>query len=514
MNELRLVWWSLFLSALAPLTANAADWPQLQHDAARTGRTPDSVAPPYRARWIWLGPGRTLRNRDSVPGWPDDLRARDGYSYPNMPDAVGFTIADSVQPVLSDGRVYIGTMDGHAHAIDATDGSTIWSAPLGSGAVAAAAVAGSVVVFNTVEGEVAGLRADDGSRLWSHDCRKAITGAPCLVGGTVFVATQGGRVFALDAANGSERWVSRPLPAPVHGGLASDGTHVFVGAENLVLYSLDAADGTISASRQLRGQSFRMLWPVVFGGRVWANTIPVPIIGSEYVGEANSGSHLFEDGNSLAEEEANLRRWSNGDNHGGRWPEASGDWRHLFVLDAGDLSEPFLVPTGPVEGVGVAPHPVVADNSGRVLTYFKTKFPRLTAANGAVFGTRFTIDIAAVNPKDGGRMAIDNGRLANLWPWETDNLYGLSVGGTQLWMRQNFRGTMVLDLATSSYRGVSAPIRHHDGGNFAWDVVYRDQGPPIKTSQPPLMGRTAPIIVGDRVYQAENWGVTCIEHAP
>jgi hypothetical protein len=73
---------------------------------------------------------------------------------------------------------------------------------------------------------------------------------------------------------------------------------------------------------------------------------------------------------------------------------------------------------------------------------------------------------------------------------------------------------MVLNLDNSTYRGVSAPIRHYDGGNFLWDVVYRDQGPPIRTPQRPLMGRTAPIIVGTRVYFAENWALTCIEHAP
>ena len=52
------------------------------------------------------------------------------------------------------------------------------------------------------------------------------------------------------------------------------------------------------------------------------------------------------------------------------------------------------------------------------------------------------IDIAAVNPATGRRLPIDNGHLANIWPWETDNLYGLCVAGTQLWLRQNFRGAM------------------------------------------------------------------------
>ena len=46
----------------------------------RTGRTTDSVAPPYRARWIWCGPNLTLRNQDSHTGWTNNLQAREGYS--------------------------------------------------------------------------------------------------------------------------------------------------------------------------------------------------------------------------------------------------------------------------------------------------------------------------------------------------------------------------------------------------------------------------------------------------
>lgn len=505
------IWWVGLVLGVGVL---AEDWPQHQRDAARTGRTSDPVAAPYRARWVWLGPDQTLRNRDSHPGWPHDLRSRNGYTFPDLPARSAFTFSDGVQPVVVGGRVYVGSMEGTAYALDARDGSTVWQQRLPAGTVSTAAVVDDTVVFNAVTGEVVGLNAATGALNWSFDAGRAITSAPGAVGDLVLSATHGGEVVALNASDGRLRWRSPRLPAPIHGGLASDGSSVFVGAENLVVYAFDLADGHLRASRPVRGQSFRMLWPVVFQKQVWVSTVTTPVIGSEYIGESNSGSSLLADGTSLENEEANWLRWLAGDTNGGRWPDASPDWRHLFTLDASTLDELFVVPAGPADGVGAAAHPVVVDNADRVLTYFKTKFPRLTATNGAVFGTRFTIDIAAVHPETGRRVPIDNGRLAHLWPWETDNLYGLSVAGTQLWMRQNFRGTMVLDLATSRYRGVSAPIRHHDGGNFSWDVVYRDQGPPIRTPQPPLMGRTAPTIAAGRVYLAENWAITCIEHAP
>jgi hypothetical protein len=88
----------------------------------------------------------------------------------------------------------------------------------------------------------------------------------------------------------------------------------------------------------------------------------------------------------------------------------------------------------------------------------------------------------------------------------------MSVGGTYLWLRQNFRGTQMINLADSTTRGVTAEIRNRDGGMFNFDVVYKDQTPTIGVSQNSPQGHTAPIISGSRVYIAENFGITAIEH--
>ncbi len=505
---------AVHLAASAPPEPPSADdWPQLQRDAARTGRTPTGVAPPYRARWVWLGPAKTLRNRNSRTGWPDDLTARDGYDYPGLPTAVPFTIADSVQPVLAAGRLFVGTLEGQAHAISADDGSTLWSAVLPGPTLSTAAVAGGVVVFTTLTGEVAAFDVRDGTPAWTYTAGRAITGAPCVVDNVVVIGAQDGRVHCVDAATGARIWRSERFAAPIHGGLCSDGTSIYVGSEDMIVHALNLSDGTERATHPVRGQSFRMLWPVFHGGRVWVSTVTTPLVGSEYLGEANAGSQLFADGADLAGEETNLLRWLAGDTNGGRWPDAGEDWRHLFTLDAATLSEPFVVPAAPVDGVGAPAHPVVIDNDGRVLTYFKTKFPTLTEAVGGVFGTNYSIDLAAVDPVTGRRVPIDRGRFANPWPWETDNLYGMSVAGTQLWLRQNFRGTQMIDLANATARGVSAAIRHRDGGTFNFDIVYKDQNPPIATPQTTVMGRTAPIIAGGRVYFTESWGLTAVEHA-
>src|SRR3954452_6700964 len=80
---------------------SAADWPQLQGNPARTGRTADSVAPPYRMKWAWMGPGKT---QTTLP----------------LSGGAWITIAGRAHPVIAAGRVFIGTLDGSAHGISAS----------------------------------------------------------------------------------------------------------------------------------------------------------------------------------------------------------------------------------------------------------------------------------------------------------------------------------------------------------------------------------------------------------
>jgi len=495
----------LALLAFHALPLFGADWPQLQRDAARTGRTTDTVAPPYRARWIWLGPTQTLRNRDSQAGWTDNLTPSAGYSY-NMPAQASFTIAESVQPVVVNNRVFIGTQEGRAYAINADDGATLWSANIDGGTVATAAASedGSVIIFVTLTGMVYGLSAASGATQWSFEARKSITASPCVSGTSVFVADHSGRVYALTAASGGLLWTTR-LPAPVLGGLAADATSVYVGAENMVVYAMNKSGGGIRAQRQVRGQSFRMLWPVVFNNIVYAHTMTTPVIGSEYVME-----QLMTDSGSLAAEESNIALWLEGQ---GGWADAGVDWKHIFALETGGLTEPFTILAGPCDGCGMPCPPVVVDNQNRVLTYFKTRYPTLTKVGA--FGTNYSIDIAAINQTNGRRIPINNGRLSNIWPWETDNLYGMTVAGNQLWLRQNFRGTQLIDLSNSNAYGVTAQVRHWDGGNFSGrDVIYKDQPPPPAANQNDLAGRVGPAVAGSRVYQTETYAVLAIERRP
>ena len=493
------------------VTTLTYDWPQFQKDASHTGHTNASVAPPFRARWIWAGPGKTLRNMESEPGWTDDLTSRDGYTFP-IPDTVHFTIAESVQPVIKGNRLYFCTMEGQAYALDVNDGATLWSSTVPGGSLVSAGVVGNKVVFASLTGSVYAFDTASGAMNWYWDTRSAITTAPCILSNSVIIANHRGKVFRFDS-DGNILW-EQNLPSFVTGGIAADGNSVYVPAENMKVYAIILSSGAIRGAHQVRGQSFRMCHPVVHHGRVWVTSANAALTGSEYIMEevmASSGS--------LGEEELNIKRWLQGDDNGGTWTNASPDWQHIFALDTLTLQEPFLILAGPVDGCGYPAPSAAVDHKGRILCWWKTRYPKLTAT-GPAFGTNYSLDVAGINQNTGFRIPIDNGHVAGMFPIETDNLYALSTGGHYLWMRQNFRGTQVIDLEASQYTLVQVTTRYSDGGSFAnanicsrnenLNIGYADV--PYLTRQTATMGRTAPVIAGNYVFIAETFGIVAIEH--
>lgn len=472
-----------------PAFSEATDWPQLQRDAARTGRTPDSVAPPYRMKWAWLGPGNTQTSLPIVGGST-------------------LTIAGRVQPVIAAGRVFVGSQEGDAYAINATTGQTLWRASLPGGAVSTAAVDGGVVIFASLRGLVIGFSVVDGSEAWRYDSEYAITAAPCVTGGRVYVANHRGDVIALDTGTGTLLWKTR-LPAPVEGDIAADAAGVYVPAENLVVYALRASDGAITAQRRVWGQSFQNTNPLLFGGKLWVTSVMGPARGSEYIFD-----DLLDDATSFELEETLTERWLNGDTNGGNWPDASRDWRHRFALNLPDLAEAFLILCGPTEGVGNPPESMVVDNQDRILFWWKTRYPTLTKIGA--FGTRYSLDIAAVNQTNGRRLRINNGAFSNMWPGpETDNLYQLSVAGDYLWLRQRFRGTQTIRLSTSQHRLVQAAVGNRDGGDFSFaDVVYVPTGNPPPAAHPDIEAHAAAVISGGLILLSEGFGIVALEHRP
>ena len=466
--------WGVFLAACLMVRSFvsappvfAADWPQFQHDAQRTGASEERVEWPFRIRWCWLGPDRTIRNRlntgaDSDPELrPGDILA----SKVPLPARVPFAFSGHSQPVIVGSRVFIGDVDGRVYAIDVGSGVTLWSRPFPGGTFVAGVSVGEMVVFASVTGVVRAFDISNGDLAWEHTGFGSFLAAPLVDGKRIALGSTDRHVHAFDE-HGRHLWSSPDLGAPVAGGLASDGESVFVGAENMTFHRLSWSEGRVQAQRKVAGQTFATAWPVVAGGRIYVEAAPIPAIGSEYVGEeVMAGSRDVPD---------EMRRWREFLRGEGGYRDASRDWKHLTVLNASDLSEPFLVPSGPFDGCGQPPDAPAVDVQGNVWTYFKSRWSYLARPCG--FGTKHQVDLGIIDPRTGDRIVVDRGRRAdNAWyAWETDNLYAMSFAGPTLLLRQNFRGTVAVRTDTAEARALSNLYHIRDGGTWRGDIQYAE----------------------------------------
>ncbi|MHB9131749.1 MAG: outer membrane protein assembly factor BamB family protein, partial [Armatimonadota bacterium] len=170
----------------APVPRAGQEWPMFQHDAARSGISPDTVTPPLYPAW-----------RTSLGG-----------------------VTHFSSPVVAGGMLYLGVADeddrGRAgvYALDARTGKIRWHFPTATSIKHTVAVAHGLVYTASVDGQVYAIDADTGKERWRYSLGSAlerwIFSAPLVRDDTLYVGS-GPSFAALDARTGAERWRSTEL---------------------------------------------------------------------------------------------------------------------------------------------------------------------------------------------------------------------------------------------------------------------------------------------------------------
>ena len=118
----------------------------------------------------------------------------------------------SADPVAASGRIF--TLDSRA-TVGATSstGALLWSRDLTPASDKAddasgggLAIGGDILYVTTGFGELAALNAADGSTIWTQNLEAPATGAPTVSGGLVYVVTRDARAWAIEADTGRLRW--------------------------------------------------------------------------------------------------------------------------------------------------------------------------------------------------------------------------------------------------------------------------------------------------------------------
>jgi len=345
------------VSLLSNSAVRAEDsWPMLAHDPGRSGSTSTEIRPPFERKWYRLFPDEGLMA--------------------------------GIQPVVADGKVFIGTMAGILHAMDDVTGRDIWACKTSGAILHTSAAAWDRVFFGNAEGEVYAVDIDDGKLAWSVQTGAAVWNSPVVHQGVVLIGSRDGKVYAIDAESGRIKWAAE-TGGPILSSPAIDTKtkRVYIGSEDVHVYAFDLADGReLWHSDKLPGVSFRGYHPVVApDGSVMVTVTPALSLDSfnpilydmvkEIFRDFASWRHTKEENASLRQENFKLMQ------EPGTY-EAQLDYirkrlseepayQTFFVLDADNGNQKFVAPIVYAESMNGTGAPPVVTPDGKVIVKFR-----------------------------------------------------------------------------------------------------------------------------------------------
>ncbi|MBN2136580.1 MAG: PQQ-like beta-propeller repeat protein [Sedimentisphaerales bacterium] len=262
-------------------------WSSLAHDAARSGATSTEIRPPFERKWY-----RLFGEEGLMAG---------------------------IQPIVAEGKVFVGTMAGTLYAIDSDTGNDVWTFKTAGAILHTCTAAQGKVFFGNAAGKIYGVNTGDGSIAWSVQTGQAVWNCPAAFEGVVIAGGRDGKVYAVEAKTGRVKWTSKTGYAILSSPAIDPGENMaYIASEDMHVYAFDIHQGKLVwRSEKLPGVSFRGYHPVVSpDGSVMVTVTPAMSLDSfepvlhdmvkEIFGDFASWRHSKEENDRLREENFEL----------------------------------------------------------------------------------------------------------------------------------------------------------------------------------------------------------------
>ena len=167
----------------------------------------------------------------------------------NIPDPMDLFLSS---PAVFNGRVYVGSSDGHVYALDALTGIVSWSFATGDIVHASPTVANNTIYIGSWDSYFYAIDADNGTEKWRFKAGEdpvehnqvGFQSSAAVVANTVYVGCRDGHVYAIDAATGRKVWEYSTSQSWVNSTPAVRDGVVYVGTSDTHRFlALDAKTG-------------------------------------------------------------------------------------------------------------------------------------------------------------------------------------------------------------------------------------------------------------------------------
>jgi outer membrane protein assembly factor BamB len=140
-------------------------------------------------------------------------------------------------PTLADGVLYIGSWDESMYALDALTGQMLWHTPVGGEVQSTALVANGLVYTASRKASVVALDAQTGEKKWEYDygSNNWVESSPQLVRNVIYIGSSlHMSVYGLDSQTGEEliKYMSYPSQVFLWPTPAIEGNMLYIGGSN------------------------------------------------------------------------------------------------------------------------------------------------------------------------------------------------------------------------------------------------------------------------------------------
>lgn len=159
------------------------------------------------------------------------------------------------KPMLADGVIYVGNMDGYLYALDAATGAMKWRYNTGGAVTSSPLVADGIVYVGSNDNQLHALKLDGKTVVFKHKTGGWVNSSPAIHNGVLYIGSDDGKLYALDPATGAQKWAfdtggeikSRPA-------FQGDKVIVTTGARQGGIWIVTAADGKLFWSKKTPGK--------------------------------------------------------------------------------------------------------------------------------------------------------------------------------------------------------------------------------------------------------------------
>lgn len=168
-------------------------------------------------------------------------------------------------PVMQNGFVYFGGLNGNFYKIDISGGKMIWKFNSKGQIHSTCALADSIAVFGNDKGNIYCINTSTGSEKWKIETTLPVISTPLIYNGNVFIGANDSNYYCISAEEGIVIWKVN-LHSKIISGSSVDGEgNILIGCVDGNLYKLSnsageiiwkaAANGTIISSPVISGNN-------------------------------------------------------------------------------------------------------------------------------------------------------------------------------------------------------------------------------------------------------------------